>query len=73
VGCQAFHRERGIETKEERKALSKPASFRNRVIALMKEASNQRQALSRTQAEHLVWQGLEAELIHIPSSKTDAS
>ncbi len=49
------------------------ASFRNRVIALMQEASNQRQPLARTQAEQLVWQQLEAELIHIPSRKTEAS
>jgi len=44
----------------------KLSSFRNRVIALMKEASSEKQALSRTQAEELVWQQLEAELIHIP-------
>ena len=49
------------------------ASFQQRVIALMQEASNQRQPLARTQAEQLVWQQLEAELIHIPSRKTEAS
>ena len=49
------------------------ASFRHRVIALMREASHERQLLSRSQAEQLVWQGLEEELIHIPSSKTGAS
>jgi len=47
------------------------ASFRSRVIALMQEASNQRQPLTRTQAEQLVWQRLEEELIHIPSGKTE--
>ena len=49
------------------------ASFRHRVIALMREASHERQLLSRSQAEQLVWQGLEEELIHIPSGKTEAS
>jgi hypothetical protein len=44
----------------------KLASFRSRVIALMKEASNEREPLTHTQAEELVWQQLEEELIHIP-------
>ena len=49
------------------------ASFRDRVIALMKETSSQKQPLTRTQAEQLVWQQLEEELIHIPSSTTETS
>ena len=49
------------------------ASFRDRVIALMTEAANQGQPLTRTQAEQLVWQHLEEQLIHISSSKTEAS
>ena len=44
------------------------ASFRDRVIALMKETSSEEQPLVRTQAEQLVWQQLEEELIHLPSS-----
>jgi len=44
------------------------ASFRDRVIALMKGTSSEKQPLPRTQAEQLVWQQLEEELIHIPSS-----
>ena len=47
------------------------ASFRDRIIALMKETSNEREPLTRTQAEQLVWQQLEEELIHIPSGKTE--
>ena len=49
------------------------ASFRERVIALMKEAANAEQSLTRTQAEQLVWQHLEEQLTHIPSGKTEAS
>jgi transcriptional regulator with XRE-family HTH domain len=49
------------------------ASFRERVIALMTEAANKEQSLTRTQAEQLVWQHLEEQLIHISSSKTEAS
>ncbi len=40
------------------------ASFRERVIALMTEAANEGQPLMRTQAEQLVWQHLEEQLIH---------
>jgi len=39
----------------------------------MTEAANQGQPLTRTQAEQLVWQHLEEQLIHISSSKTEAS
>ena len=49
------------------------ASFQQRVIALMKEVSNERESLTRTQAEQLVWQRLEEELIHIPPRKTEVS
>jgi uncharacterized protein YueI len=49
------------------------ASFRERVIALMTEAANKEWSLTRTQAEQLVWQQLEEQLIHISSSKTEAS
>lgn len=49
------------------------ASFRERVIALMTEAANKERPLTRTQAEQLVWQQLEEQLIHISSSKTEAS
>ena len=49
------------------------ASFRERVIALMTEAANEGRPLARTQAEQLVWQHLEEHLIHISSSKTEAS
>jgi len=48
-------------------------SFRERVIALMKEAAKEEQPLTHAQAEQLAWQQLEEELIHIPSSKTEAS
>ncbi len=44
------------------------ASFRDRVLTLMKEASNEKRPLPRTQAEQRVWQQLEEELIHISSS-----
>ena len=49
------------------------ASFRERVIALMKEAANEERPLARTHAEQLVWQQLEEELIRISSSKTEES
>ena len=39
------------------------ATFRQRVVALMKEALATRQILTRTQAEQRVWQQIEAELI----------
>jgi transcriptional regulator with XRE-family HTH domain len=45
------------------------ASFRDRVIALMKETSGTKQPLPRTQAEEYVWQHLEEELIYIPSKQ----
>jgi len=49
------------------------ASFRERVIALMKEAAQEKRLLTHTQAEQLAWQHVEEELIHIPSSKIEAS
>lgn len=49
------------------------ASFRERVIALMTEVDNKGQPLTRTQAEQLVWQHLEEQLIHISSRETEAS
>jgi transcriptional regulator with XRE-family HTH domain len=48
-------------------------SFRERVIALMKEAIKEERPLTHTQAEQLAWQQLEEELIYIASSKTEAS
>lgn len=41
------------------------ASFRNRVTALMKETSNAKEPLTRSQAEQLVWQQLEEELLYL--------
>jgi len=49
------------------------ASFRERVIALMTEAAKAQRSLTRTQAEQLVWQHLEEQLIHISPSKTEAN
>ncbi|HEV7236173.1 MAG TPA: GAF domain-containing protein [Ktedonobacteraceae bacterium] len=41
------------------------ASFRNRVIALMKETSHAKEPLTRSQAEQLVWQQIEEELLQL--------
>jgi transcriptional regulator with XRE-family HTH domain len=49
------------------------ASFRKRFITLMKGTADAKPPLTRIQAEQLVWQQLEEELIHLPSGQTGAS
>jgi transcriptional regulator with XRE-family HTH domain len=49
------------------------ASFRERVIALMKEAAQEERLLTHAQAEQRAWQHVEEQLIHLPASKTEVS